>query len=190
MRWALSSRNCSISASAARPELAVVARVLHQHLVRAHRPHRVVEAVAAALRVAFDVVERVGVHHRPRRPRPAVHRGHGGDHLRCASVDSGQKGQAAVPPARDRHVVAGDHPGARDGIFAKFHWQLGKPLSAARVNFGSRATAQQWLSIVRKTVSSRSSGAPQLAIIRASFAADATTLPPRSPWPMTEPPRR
>src|SRR5512146_2841208 len=61
------------------PDLTVVARVLDQYFVRAHGPHAVVDAVAAALRVALDAVERQRGHHGPRRPGPAVHRWQGGN---------------------------------------------------------------------------------------------------------------
>ena len=48
------------------PEMAVMTWVLQQNLVRAHRPHAVVEAIAAARRFAFDMVERMRMDDRSR----------------------------------------------------------------------------------------------------------------------------
>ena len=102
------------------PEMAVVARVLHQHLVRTHRTHLVIEAVALAQRVPFNVVKGVGVHHRTRRPQSAVQRGHRGDHLR--RMLRVRTVRTSISPVRfPVGIVAGDHPGARDGVFAKLH---------------------------------------------------------------------
>jgi hypothetical protein len=64
------------------PEMAVVARIFQQNFVSAHRSHAVVEAVAAARRFAFDVVERMGMDDGTRRPGAAIHAGQVGDDLR------------------------------------------------------------------------------------------------------------
>src|ERR1700740_42673 len=50
------------------PELPVVPRILHQNFMRAHRTHAAVNAVAAAARLAFNVIERRGMHQGTRRP--------------------------------------------------------------------------------------------------------------------------
>jgi hypothetical protein len=56
------------------PDLAVVAGIFDQHLVRANRAHRVVEPFSAAARITFHPVERRGMHYGPRRPRTCVYR--------------------------------------------------------------------------------------------------------------------
>src|ERR1700723_380748 len=43
------------------PDVAVMARILYQNFVGADRSHTVIEAFAAASRIAFDVVERLGM---------------------------------------------------------------------------------------------------------------------------------
>ena len=63
------------------PQMTVVAGILHQHFMRAHRIHAIVDAVAAAAGLAFDVIERRGMHHRARRPDPRA-LGSCGDDLR------------------------------------------------------------------------------------------------------------
>ena len=50
------------------PEMPVVTGILHQNFVRANGAHAVVDAVAAAVGFAFNVVERCGMHHGARRP--------------------------------------------------------------------------------------------------------------------------
>src|SRR5262245_24198390 len=50
------------------PELAVVTRILDQHLMRAYRPHPVIKTITAAGGIAFDAVQRCRVHNRTRRP--------------------------------------------------------------------------------------------------------------------------
>src|SRR5271165_3772924 len=54
--------------------------ILDQHLMRADRTHAVVNAIAAASGLAFNVVERCGMHHRA--CRPAHRAGNCGDELR------------------------------------------------------------------------------------------------------------
>src|SRR5260370_30484452 len=71
-------------------------------------------------RLAFDVVQGLRMDDRPRRPRAAIHSGQGGD-------DIGLVGGRATKPAGLgawrglADIVAGDHPGTGDGIFAQFH---------------------------------------------------------------------
>src|SRR5215469_17990076 len=50
------------------PEVPIVPRILDKHFMRSDRTHAVIKAVAAASRVAFDVVERPGMHEGTRRP--------------------------------------------------------------------------------------------------------------------------
>ena len=57
------------------PQLAIVLRVLDQHLVRAEGGHAVIETLAAPVRWDFNVINRPGMHHRPRRPGTAADRG-------------------------------------------------------------------------------------------------------------------
>ncbi len=56
--------------------------IFQQNFVRPHRSHAVVKTIAAARRLAFDVVKRVRMDDRPRRPCAAIHSGQVGDHLR------------------------------------------------------------------------------------------------------------
>ena len=80
------------------PDMAIVARIFQQNFVRSHRSHAVVESVAAAGRLAFDVVKRLRMHNRARRPRAAIHAGQGGDDLR------GLGGRTAKRQACERGV--------------------------------------------------------------------------------------
>ena len=64
------------------PQMPVVRGVLHQDFVRADRAHPVVNAVAAAGCLALDVIQRVGMNDRARRPRSPGSSGHAGDQLR------------------------------------------------------------------------------------------------------------
>src|SRR3984885_3614286 len=102
------------------PQMAVVARILQQYLMRADRPPAVIETVAAPRRFAFDVIKRMRMDHRARRPRAAVQPRQCGDHLR------GFGGGTAKPASlRSRSgiddIVTGNHPRTGDGIFAEFH---------------------------------------------------------------------
>ena len=101
--------------------MAVVFRILDQHLMRAHRSHAVVQAIAAASGIALDTVKRGGMHDRTSRPRLALRSGQVGDELqRCRRI-----GAKAAKGFRARRavlaVVPGNHPRTGDRIFAKFH---------------------------------------------------------------------
>src|SRR6202790_4431906 len=102
------------------PDMAIVTGILQQNFVSAHRSHAVVESVAAAGRLAFDVVQGLRMDKRARRPQAAIHAGQGGD-------DIGQVGGRATKTAGLgawrglADIVASDHPGPGDGIFAQFH---------------------------------------------------------------------
>ena len=50
------------------PQLAVVPGILHQNFMSPNRTHAVVNAVASAPGFTFNVIQRVGMHNRPRRP--------------------------------------------------------------------------------------------------------------------------
>jgi hypothetical protein len=54
------------------PEMAVMTRIFQQNFVRTHRSHAVVKTIAAARRLAFDVVKRVGMDDGTRRPCAAI----------------------------------------------------------------------------------------------------------------------
>src|ERR1019366_2580302 len=102
------------------PEMAVVAGIFDQNFVSADRSHAIVEAVGAAGRLAFDVVERMRMDDRARRPCAAIHAGQVGDDM------SWLGGRAAKPAglgawSRLDDLVTGDHPGTGDGIFTEFH---------------------------------------------------------------------
>src|SRR5205823_2403426 len=100
---------------------------LYQDLVRADRSHAVINTVAAALRVAFDVIQRRWVDHCPRRPWSAIHRSHSRDDLR---LDRGVWAESAkwLFTALSVCSVPGDNPGARDRVFAEFHHLKKTPL--------------------------------------------------------------
>jgi hypothetical protein len=77
-------------------------------------------SVGAARRLAFDVVERMGMDDGARRPCPAIRTGQVGDDL------GGFGGRTAKPAglgawSRLDDLVTGDHPGTGDGIFTEFH---------------------------------------------------------------------
>src|SRR5216683_133293 len=63
------------------PDMAIVAGILQQNFVSAHRSHAVVESVAAAGRLAFAMVQGLGMDQRARRPRAAIHAGQVGDDM-------------------------------------------------------------------------------------------------------------
>ena len=99
-----------------------MAGIFDQHFVRADRRHAVVEAVAAARRVAFNVVERS----RDGPPRAPTMAAPGAPEwwrsIAAGAVKSGQKRQTEFGTRSGfGDVVSGDDPGAGDRIFAKFH---------------------------------------------------------------------
>ncbi len=68
MRSAARRRNMADLIVAGIPELAVVPGIFDQDFMSANRIHAVVDAVAAAAGLAFNVIERRGMHHGARRP--------------------------------------------------------------------------------------------------------------------------
>src|SRR5882762_3410700 len=102
------------------PDMAIVAGILQQNFVSAHRSHSVVESVASAGRLAFDVVQGLRMNDRAGRPCAAIHAGQ-------VSNDLGWLGGSATKRAGLgawrglADIIASDHPGAGDGIFAQFH---------------------------------------------------------------------
>ena len=73
------------------PQMPVVSGILDQHFMRAHRAHAVVNAIAAAAGLAFNVVERRGMHHGAR--RPVRRAGYRGDDLRGIPANPGKSGR-------------------------------------------------------------------------------------------------
>src|SRR6202140_2308397 len=63
------------------PDMAIVAGIFQQNFVGAYRSHAVVESVAAAGRLAFDVIQSLRMDDRARRPRAAIHARQGGDDI-------------------------------------------------------------------------------------------------------------
>src|SRR4029077_4098158 len=102
------------------PDVAIVAGIFQQNLVSAHRSHAVVESVAAAGRLTFDVVQGLRMYDRARRPCAAIYAGQ-------VSNDFGWLGGSSTKGAGLgawrglADIVASDHPGPGDGIFAQFH---------------------------------------------------------------------
>ena len=63
------------------PQMTVVARIFDQHFMRANRVHAVVNAIASAVRFAFNMVKRAGMNDGTSRPGNAGRAGRSGDHL-------------------------------------------------------------------------------------------------------------
>lgn len=96
------------------PKMAVVLGVFDQQLVSAHVGHAVVDAFAAPVEPAFDVINRAGMDDGAGRPGASLHRRTGGNLLQFALV-----GRAWTQPAlRLRsgsefgEIVSRHHPGA------------------------------------------------------------------------------
>src|SRR6202795_902251 len=90
------------------PDMAIVTGILQQNFVSAHRSHAVVESVAAAGRLAFDVVQGLRMNDRARRRRAAIHTGQGGDDV--GSVGGGATKTAGLGAWRGlAGIVASDH---------------------------------------------------------------------------------
>src|SRR5208337_4383036 len=102
------------------PDMAVVTGIFDQYFVSADRSHAIVEAIAAAGRFAFDVVERMRMDYRARRPCAAIHAGQVGDDVRWLRGRTTKTAGFGARRGLD-DIVAGDHPGTRDGIFAELH---------------------------------------------------------------------
>src|SRR5271165_4227711 len=102
------------------PQMAVVAGIFDQDFMRADRVHAVINAIAAAAGLAFDVVERLRMHHGARRPRCTGSVWSSGNHLQRLGVGTKRAGGL---DARSRFawVIARDDPGTRDGILSEFH---------------------------------------------------------------------
>src|ERR1017187_9040941 len=100
--------------------MAVVAGIFAENFVRADRSHAVVETVAAAGRLAFDMVERIGMDDGARRPCAAIRSGQVGNDLRGLGRDTAKPAGLGAWSGLD-DIVTGDHPGTGDGIFSEFH---------------------------------------------------------------------
>jgi hypothetical protein len=99
--------------------MTIVIRILDEYFMCAYGLHAVIEAIAAASGLAFDMVERSGVDHGTRGPgragrigsvRDYMQAGIGAERARRVGTGSGIAG-----------IVAGHDPGAGDGVLAKFH---------------------------------------------------------------------
>src|SRR6266404_2817649 len=102
------------------PDMAIVAGIFQQNFVSAHRSHAVVESVAAAGRLAFDVVQGLRMNDRAGRPCTAIHAGQISDDF--GWLGGGTAKRAGLGAWRGlADIVASDHPGTGDGIFAQFH---------------------------------------------------------------------
>ena|SRR3984957_16418158 len=100
------------------PQMPLMRRIFHQNFVRANGAHTVVDAIAAAGSLAFDMVQSAGMHRGTRRPRSAGKSRHGSDNLRRFA------GIGAEPANRfrTRHilgdVVSRNNPGTGNRILA------------------------------------------------------------------------
>src|SRR5262245_56691761 len=92
---------------------------LHQHLMRAHGVHGVVNAFGPPLRLTFNAVERRRMDHGGGRTGPGFRRIQCRNNLRRARR-SRTKGTVTVLPWSFR-VIADDDPGTRNGVLAQFH---------------------------------------------------------------------
>jgi hypothetical protein len=114
------------------PQMPVVVRILNQHLMRAHRMHAVIDAIAAAARLAFNAIQRRRMHHRARRPwRSRIIRSRGDYLHRVRGIAA--KWAGPFGSRRIDRIVSGNNPRACDRIFAKFHRQRRTP-RRTRVN--------------------------------------------------------
>ena len=64
------------------PQMAIVARILYQQLVRSDRAHAIVKPVTPASRLTFNVIKRRRVNHGLGRPGKPVSARASGNHLR------------------------------------------------------------------------------------------------------------
>src|SRR6476469_6351290 len=101
------------------PQFNVMANALHQHFMCAHGIHGVINAFRAAVRLAFNPVQRRGMHHGHYRPSSGFRGSHGRDDLRRMWCPGTKKTISGLRlPFR---LVTNNHPGACDGILAQFH---------------------------------------------------------------------
>ena len=98
----------------------VVVRIFDQHFMRADGVHAVVNAVAAAVGLAFDAVKRRGMNDRARRPGSPRRVGEVAITCSGAAEPSQTAGGLGTRCGFGR-IVAGDDPGAGDRIFPQFH---------------------------------------------------------------------
>ena len=102
------------------PDMAIVARIFDEDFVGSNRSHAIVEAFAAALGFALDVVESLRMNDGTGRPGVAIETGDGSNNLH--GIGGGAAERANLRTRRGLgEIVADDHPRAGDGIFAKFH---------------------------------------------------------------------
>ncbi len=124
MRWAVEQQELLDLGVRGLPQLAVMLGIFDQDFVRAQRRHAVVESLSAALGLALDVIDGGGVDHGAGRPRACLWPGTAARLEICCSrsFDPGHRRHSAAGAGRGlRNVVAGQYPGAGEGIFAQFH---------------------------------------------------------------------
>jgi hypothetical protein len=95
--------------------------IFDQHFVRSYRSHAVIEAISAAGRFSFDVIQGTGMHDCARRPRGTIDPGHARNLLQRGCALSTKQACALCPGVDLGNVIPGDDPGAGNGIFAEFH---------------------------------------------------------------------
>src|SRR5690242_1835927 len=100
--------------------MAFVVGILDEHFVRADGVHLVIDAVAAAAGFALDVVKRLGMYYRARRPCRAGVVGRPGNFLKASGVGTETAGRIGSL-ARVTGLVARHDPGTGDGILTEFH---------------------------------------------------------------------
>src|SRR5271157_408992 len=88
--------------------------------MRTHRSHAIVKTIAAARRLPFDVIKRVRMDDRTRRPGAAIHARQVGDHMRGLGSWPAKPASFGTWSGLD-DIITGNHPGTGDGIFAEFH---------------------------------------------------------------------
>src|SRR5258708_15677265 len=115
------------------PKMAVVARILHQHFMRADGMHPVVKTVTAATRLALNVVKRCGMHHGTSGPRSSACVWHCCDDLRGRSRIRAKQTSGFRTWRALGGIISRDDPGSSDGILAEFH-ATGEHRGRTRVN--------------------------------------------------------
>src|SRR5437773_6905981 len=100
-----------------------MADALHQHLMRAHGIHHIVNTFGAAVRLAFNTVKGRRMHHGHDRSTAMLVRRERGDYLRLVGRARTER-TIAILLIIALLLVAYDDPGARDGVLAEFHGYL------------------------------------------------------------------
>src|SRR5215467_2525118 len=100
--------------------MAVMVGVLNEHFMGTDGVHLVINAVAAAAGLTLDVVKRLGMYYRARRPCRAGVVGRPGNFLKASGVGTETAGRIGALSGVTG-LVARHDPGTGDGVLAEFH---------------------------------------------------------------------